>query len=164
MQKVLGIAGWSGSGKTTLVEALLPRLAARGLRVSVIKHSHHDIEPDTPGKDSWRHRQAGAAEVMLLSPHRVSVVAELAQELSLEQQLARLQPVDLVLLEGQKWLPVPKLEVHRPAVGKPLLCADDARVLAVASDTLLDIALPQLALNDHDAIADFIVRWLEEGK
>lgn len=163
MQKVLGIAGWSGSGKTTLIEALLPRLAARGLRVSVIKHSHHDIEPDVPGKDTWRHRQAGAAEVMLLSPHRVTVFAELAQELTLEQQLARLQPVDLVLLEGQKWQPVPKLEVHRPQLGKPLLCAEDSRVLAVASDAALDIALPQLALNDYDAIADFIVRWLKES-
>lgn len=164
MQKVLGIAGWSGSGKTTLIEALLPRLAARGLRVSVIKHSHHDIEPDVPGKDTWRHRQAGAAEVMLLSPHRVTVFAELAQELTLEQQLARLQPVDLVLLEGQKWQPVPKLEVYRPQLGKPLLCAEDSRVLAVASDAVLDIALPQLALNDYDAIADFIVHWQEEGK
>ncbi|WP_246210804.1 molybdopterin-guanine dinucleotide biosynthesis protein B [Vogesella oryzae] len=163
MQKVLGIAGWSGSGKTTLIEALLPRLAAHGLRVSVIKHSHHDIEPDAAGKDSWRHRRAGAAEVMLLSPQRVAVFAELAQELSLAEQLARLQPVDLVLLEGQKWQPVPKLEVHRPALGKPLLCRDDARVLAVASDAALDIAVPQLALNDYDAIAGFIVRWLKES-
>lgn len=164
MQKVLGIAGWSGSGKTTLIEALLPRLAARGLRVSVIKHSHHDIEPDAAGKDSWRHRQAGAAEVMLLSPKRVAVFAELAQELTLAEQLARLQPVDLVLLEGQKWQPVPKLEVHRPQLGKPLLCREDTQVLAVVSDAALEIALPQLALNDHDAIADFIARWLEECK
>lgn len=164
MQKVLGVAGWSGSGKTTLIEALLPRLAARGLRVSVIKHTHHDIEPDKPGKDSWRHRQAGAAEVMLLSDRSAAVYASLPVPLTLDEQLARLQPVDLVLLEGQKWQAVPKLEVYRAEIGKPLLCLDDPQVLAVATDESLPLAIKQLPLNDYDCIAGFIASWLEEAK
>ncbi|MEN6079904.1 molybdopterin-guanine dinucleotide biosynthesis protein B [Chromobacterium piscinae] len=160
MQAVLGICGYSGSGKTTLLEALLPLLTRRGLRVSVIKHSHHDVLLDSPGKDSFRHRQAGACEVMIVSPHRVGVFAETARELTLDEQLARLSPCDLVLLEGQKSLAVPKLEVYRPALGKPARYLDDRDVIAVASDAPLAAAIPVLDLNDADGVAHFIAAWL----
>ncbi|AVG17489.1 molybdopterin-guanine dinucleotide biosynthesis protein B [Chromobacterium sp. TRC.1.1.SA] len=164
MQAVLGICGYSGSGKTTLLEALLPLLTQRGLRVSVIKHSHHDVQLDSPGKDSFRHRQAGACEVMIVSPHRVGVFAETARELTLDEQLARLSPCDLVLLEGQKSLPVPKLEVYRPALGKPARYLDDRDVIAVASDAPLAAAIPVLDLNDADGVAHFIAAWLADRR
>ena len=164
MQKVLGLAGWSGSGKTTLLEALLPQLRAAGLRVAVIKHSHHAIEFDTPGKDSYRHRAAGAAQVMLLGEHGLAVYEDLAAPPDLSAQLARLQPADLVLLEGQKWLPVPKIEVYRAALGKPLLQPDDPNIIAVASDTEPTLPVPCLPLNHTHAIADFVLRWLKESK
>ena len=164
MQAVLGICGYSGSGKTTLLEALLPLLTQRGLSVSVIKHSHHDVQLDSPGKDSFRHRQAGACEVMIVSPHRVGVFAETARELTLDEQLARLSPCDLVLLEGQKSLPVPKLEVYRPALGKPARYLDDRDVIAVASDAPLAAAIPVLDLNDADGVAHFIAAWLADGR
>lgn len=163
MQKVLGIAGWSGSGKTTLISALLPTLAARGLRVSVIKHSHHDIELDVPGKDSHRHRSNGAHEVMVVSPYRFGLFAETAEGLTLDEQLSRLAPVDLVLLEGQKTLPVPRVEVHRAACGKPWLFAQDPFIIALATDVAADSALPQYALDDVAGIADFIVNWLKDS-
>lgn len=160
---VLGLAGWSGSGKTTLLTQLLPKLAAAGLRVSVIKHSHHVLEFDKPGKDSYRHRAAGAAQVMLVGDSGLAVYEDLATPPDLTAQLARLQPVDLVVLEGQKWLPVPKLEVFRAALGKPLLQPEDPAILAVASDTdLPSLAVPQLDLNDIDAIAAFVQRWREQ--
>lgn len=160
---VLGLAGWSGSGKTTLLEQLLPSLAAAGLRVSVVKHSHHAVAFDTPGKDSYRHRAAGAAQVMLLGDRGVAVYEDLAAPLDLSAQLARLQLADLVILEGQKWLAVPKLEVHRPALGKALLQPDDPDILAVATDAALPaLAVPQLDLNDIDAIAAFVLRWREQ--
>ncbi|MBX9295161.1 molybdopterin-guanine dinucleotide biosynthesis protein B [Chromobacterium vaccinii] len=164
MQAVLGICGYSGSGKTTLLEALLPLLTRRGLRVSVIKHSHHDVQLDSPGKDSFRHRQAGACEVMIVSPHRVGVFAETARELTLDEQLTRLSPCDLVLLEGQKSLPVPKLEVYRPALGKPARYLDDRDVIAVASDAPLAAAIPVLDLNDADGVAHFIAAWLADRR
>ncbi|MEN2425004.1 molybdopterin-guanine dinucleotide biosynthesis protein B [Chromobacterium vaccinii] len=164
MQAVLGICGYSGSGKTTLLEALLPLLTRRGLRVSVIKHSHHDVQLDSPGKDSFRHRQAGACEVMIVSPHRVGVFAETARELTLDEQLARLSPCDLVLLEGQKSLAVPKLEVYRPALGKPARYLDDRDVIAVASDAPLAADIPVLDLNDADGVAHFIAAWLADKR
>ncbi|MCD4501459.1 molybdopterin-guanine dinucleotide biosynthesis protein B [Chromobacterium vaccinii] len=164
MQAVLGICGYSGSGKTTLLEALLPLLTRRGLRVSVIKHSHHDVQLDSPGKDSFRHRQAGACEVMIVSPNRVGVFAETARELTLDEQLARLSPCDLVLLEGQKGLAVPKLEVYRPALGKPARYLDDRDVIAVASDAPLAAAIPVLDLNDADGVAHFIAAWLADRR
>ncbi|MGY8625108.1 molybdopterin-guanine dinucleotide biosynthesis protein B [Chromobacterium violaceum] len=164
MQAVLGICGYSGSGKTTLLEALLPLLGRRGLRVSVIKHSHHDVELDTPGKDSFRHRRAGACEVMIVSPRRVGVFAETERELTLDEQLARLSPCDLVLLEGQKSLPVPKLEVFRPALGKPARYPDDPNVIAVACDAPLQAGIPVLDLNDADAVAHFIAGWLADTR
>lgn len=157
--KVLGIIGYSGAGKTTLISALLPQLHARGLRVSVIKHTHHSVEMDVPGKDSWRHRQAGAQQVMLVSAQQMAVFTTLAAPLSLAEQLAQLQAVDLVLLEGQKWQAIPKIEVHRTALAQPLLCTQDAMVVAVASDALLPVAPVLLALNDVTQIAEFIWQW-----
>ncbi len=136
MEKILGVVGWSGSGKTTLLEFLVAQLAARGLRVNVIKHSHHDVLLEPPHKDSARLRMAGAAEVMLASPFRVAVMRELRGEgePSLAEHVARLSPADLTLVEGYKWEPIPKLEVYRPSLGKPALYPDDANVVAVASD------------------------------
>ncbi|WP_440026513.1 molybdopterin-guanine dinucleotide biosynthesis protein B [Chromobacterium amazonense] len=161
---VLGICGTSGSGKTTLLEAVLPKLREAGLTVSVIKHSHHDLQLDTPGKDSFRHRQAGAAEVMVVSPHRFGLFADTAAELTLDQQLSRLSPCDLVLLEGHKAQPVPKLEIHRPALGKPPLFESDPSIIAVASDGALDAPCLVLDLNDPSAVARFIMDWLVQRK
>ena len=159
---VLGIAGYSGSGKTTLIEALLPRLAAAGLTVSVVKQSHHDFEVDKPGKDSWRHRQAGAQEVLLTSPHRWMLVAELrgAREPDLADHLARLSPCDLVLVEGYKHADLPKIEVWRAANGKPWLHPADARFIAVAADHDPGCGLPHFHLDDADGVSGFIQRWL----
>jgi molybdopterin-guanine dinucleotide biosynthesis protein B len=133
---VLGVVGWSGSGKTTLLEWLVARLAQRGLRVNVIKHSHHDIVLEPPHKDSARLRTAGAAEVMIASPYRFAIMRELrgAAEPSLAEHLARLAPADLTLVEGYKWEAIPKLEVHRPSLGQPPMYLDDPHVVAVASD------------------------------
>lgn len=163
-QRVFGITGASGSGKTTLLEALIPRFAARGLRVSLIKHAHHGFDIDKPGKDSWRLREAGCTEVMLLSNQRWVLMHEMrgAAPPSLEEQMAKLSPCDLVLVEGFKSAALPKLEVHRPANGKPLVWATQPEhIVAVVSDVRLDIpglSLPQFDLGDYEAIVDFILR------
>ena len=164
-KRAFGITGYSGSGKTTLLEAMIPRFVARGLSVSLIKHTHHDFDIDKPGKDSYRLREAGCGEVMLLSDHRWVLMHEMrgAAPPSLEQQLERLSPCDLVLVEGFKSAPLPKLEVHRPANGKPLFWASQPEhIVAVASDVRLEIpglSLPQLDLADVDGIVDFILRY-----
>lgn len=156
--KVLGIVGWSGSGKTTLIERLLPLLAQQGLRVSVVKQSHHDVEIDRPGKDSWRHRQAGAYEVLLSTPYRWALMHELngAPEPDLEALLSHLSACDLVLVEGFKRADHPKLEVWRSVLDKPLLHGNDPRILAVASDIPLT-GLKRYDLNDTVAICRFIM-------
>lgn len=156
---MFGFAGWSGSGKTTLIEQLIPRFVACGLTVSLVKHAHHAFDVDQPGKDSWRHRQAGAAEVLLASDRRWALMHELrgAGEPTLAQLLARLSPCDLVLVEGYKRHPIAKLEVHRPALGKPLLHPDDAHIVAVAADAPIDTPLPRLDLNRPDAVAAFVL-------
>ncbi|MCE1241430.1 MAG: molybdopterin-guanine dinucleotide biosynthesis protein B [Azonexaceae bacterium] len=158
--KIFGIAGWSGSGKTTLLEKLIPRLIARGLKVSVIKHAHHGFDIDKPGKDSWRHREAGAGEVMLASGSRWALMHECRNEPEpvLADLVARLAPCDLVLVEGFKQEPVPKLEVHRPANGKPPLFAERDDIVAVACDEPIAAPIPVLPLNDIDAVADFVIR------
>lgn len=156
--KVLGLAGWSGSGKTTLMVRLIPALKARGLSVSTVKHAHHRFDVDTPGKDSYRHREAGASEVIVASGQRYALMHELRDEPEppLAELLAKLSIVDLVLVEGFKREGHPKIEVHRAANGKPLLHPDDDAVVAVAADTQVDTAeLPWLDLNDVEAIADF---------
>lgn len=161
--KVFGFAGYSGAGKTTLIEQLIPRFAARGLRVSLIKHTHHDFDVDQPGKDSWRHRRAGASEVLLTCDSRWVLMHELrgAPEPTLEEQLRVLSPCDLVLVEGFKQTPISKLEVHRPAHGKPPIWPENKSVVAVATDGKIDCALPTLDLNDPDAIAHFILDYLD---
>lgn len=162
MTPVFGIAGRSGSGKTTLIEAMLPLLSARGLRVNVIKHSHHDFQMEPPGKDSARFRLAGAQEVMVASPYRYAIVHELRDtpEPSLEEQLARLSPADLVLVEGFKQAAIPRIEVYRPALGKPPLHETDREFLAVVTDAPLGTDLPCLPLNDPGQVADFLCRAL----
>jgi len=159
--KVFGFAGWSGSGKTTLIERLIPILAGRGLRVSVIKHAHHAFDVDHPGKDSWRHRQAGAQEVMVASARRWALMRELRDEgePSLDGLVARMSPCDLVLVEGFKTDLQPKLEVFRAANGKPPLHPQDDRVVAIASDTRFEAALPQFDLSDAAGIAEYILRY-----
>ena len=161
--KVFGFAGFSGAGKTTLIEKLIPRFTAQGLRVSLIKHTHHDFDVDQPGKDSWRHRQAGAHEVLLTCDKRWVLMHELrgAPEPSLTEQLGLLSPCDLVLVEGFKQTPISKLEVHRPACGKPPLWPENPSIVAVASDAPLACPLPVLDLNDPDAIARFILDFLD---
>ncbi|RLJ62651.1 molybdopterin-guanine dinucleotide biosynthesis protein B [Sulfurisoma sediminicola] len=157
--KVFGFAGYSNAGKTTLIEALIARFVARGLRVSLIKHAHHGFDIDRPGKDSFRHREAGAAEVMLVCDKRWAIMHELRDEPEpdLEQQLARLAPCDLVLIEGYKSNAVPKIEVHRPANGKPFIWPENPSIVAVASDVAVAGPLPWLDLNDRAAIAAFVL-------
>jgi len=156
---IFGLAGWSGSGKTTLLAALIPELVGRGVTVSTLKHAHHEFDIDQPGKDSWVHRQAGASEVMVASSRRFALMHELrdAPEPSLGELVSRMAPVDLLLIEGFKREPHPKLEVHRPSVGKPFLYPDDPHIVAIASDAVLTAPLPVLPLADAAAIADFIL-------
>jgi molybdopterin-guanine dinucleotide biosynthesis protein B len=158
--KIFGLAGWSGSGKTSLMVRLLPELTGRGLRVSTLKHAHHAFDIDQPGKDSHEHRMAGAAEVMIASANRWALMHELrgAAEPSVEDLVARMSPVDLLLIEGFKAHGHAKMEVYRSGVGKPRLAPDDAHFVAVASDAPLpDSPIPVIDLNDTEAIADFIV-------
>lgn len=161
--KVFGIAGYSGSGKTTLLEKLIPQFTARGLNVSVIKHAHHGFDIDRPGKDSYRHREAGASEVLLSCNDRWALMHERRQgsELTLDELLAHLSPCDLVLVEGFKQEPIPKLEVYRPENGKPPLYPDRADIVAVATDADIVTRLPKLPLNDIGAIADFVMTTLQ---
>ncbi len=156
---VFGFAGFSGSGKTTLIEQLIPRFIARGMRVSLIKHAHHQFDVDTPGKDSYRHREAGATEVLITSDQRWVLMHELRgeSEPELDEQIRCLSPCDLVLVEGYKRSDIPKIEVHRRVSGKPLLYPEDPFIVAIATDEKIATALPQFDLNDPDAIAAFIV-------
>jgi molybdopterin-guanine dinucleotide biosynthesis protein B len=159
--KTFGFAGWSGSGKTTLIEQLIPRFTAHGLKVSLVKHAHHSFDVDHPGKDSWRHRQAGCHEVMIGSGVRWALMHELrgAPEPPLQELIARMSPCDLLLVEGFKRYEMPKLEIYRAANGKPLLHPEDRHIVAVATDVRLDTPLPQLDLNDPDAVAAFVIEF-----
>jgi molybdopterin-guanine dinucleotide biosynthesis protein B len=161
--RIFGFAGWSGSGKTTLIEQLIPRFVQRGLRVSLIKHAHHTFDVDRPGKDSYRHRQAGAAEILVTSSRRWVLMHELrgAHEPSFEDQVKRISPCDLLLVEGFKHAPIPKLEVWRKETGEPLLHPNDPHIVAVASDARIETKLPLLNLNDVDEIRNFILKKLE---
>ena len=157
--KTFGFAGWSGSGKTTLIEKLILLFVKRGLRVSLIKHAHHSFDVDVPGKDSYRHRHAGAAEVLVTSSRRWVLMHELRgeKEPSFEDQVKHLSPCDLLIVEGFKFAPIPKIEVYRAQTGEGLLHPKDPHIVAIASDTKLETALLQLDLNDHQGIAAFIV-------
>jgi len=159
--KVIGLAGWSGAGKTTLLTRVIPHLLSEGLRVSVIKHAHHAFDVDVPGKDSWRHREAGAAEVLVSSGKRWALMRELrgAPEPRLPELLATLSRVDLVVVEGFKSEPHRKIEVHRRANGKPLLFPGDPAISGIATDTAIETALPTAHLDDIPAIAAMMRRF-----
>ncbi len=158
--RVIGLAGWSGAGKTTLMARLLPELGARGVSVSTIKHAHHRFDVDTPGKDSWVHRQAGARQVLVSSENRWALMTELrgVPEPALLALLGQLSPVDLVVVEGFKRDRHPKIEVHRAANGKPWLHPEDPAIRAVASDVRPPAALPWAPLDDIGAIAGLVLR------
>jgi molybdopterin-guanine dinucleotide biosynthesis protein B len=158
--RVLGLAGWSGSGKTTLLVRLLPLLVQRGLRVATVKHAHHEFDVDLPGKDSYEHRKAGASEVLIASSRRWVQMHELRDEPepTLPDLLRQISPCDLVLVEGFKHQRHPKLEIHRPALGKPALYLDDPAVVAVATDGVLTLPHPlRVDLNDSAAVADCVL-------
>lgn len=156
--KVIGLAGWSGAGKTTLIAKLLPALIAQGLRVSTIKHAHHAFDLDKPGKDSWVHRQSGASEVLVASGRRWALMHELRgdAEPGLLDILDKLSDVDLVLVEGFKSEPFPKIEIHRAANGKPALFPDDRTIIGIATDAPVSTSLPVVHLDDVAAISAIV--------
>jgi molybdopterin-guanine dinucleotide biosynthesis protein B len=159
--RIIGLAGWSGSGKTTLITKAIPRLIARGCRVSTLKHAHHGFDLDQPGKDSFMHRAAGATEVAISSAKRFAILHELRDdpEWDLPALLDKLSPVDLVLVEGFKRDAFPKIEVHRVANGKPLLHPEDSRIIAIASDQPLPQAsVPVVELDDVERIVDLLLQ------
>jgi molybdopterin-guanine dinucleotide biosynthesis adapter protein len=162
VMRIIGLAGWSGSGKTTLITKAIPRLRARGLTVSTLKHAHHGFDLDQPGKDSFFHRAAGATEVIISSSKRWAILHELREdpEWDLRDLMAKMSPVDLVLVEGYKRDAFPKLEVHRAANGKPLLQPQDPHIMAIASDVVLPAApVPVIDLDDIEAIADLLLKY-----
>jgi molybdopterin-guanine dinucleotide biosynthesis adapter protein len=167
--KFFGISGWSGSGKTTLLVKLIPELKSRGLKVSTIKHAHHRFDVDKPGKDSYRHRDAGATEVLISSHHRWALLHELENEgePSLQELTAHMSEVDILLVEGFKSERHMKMEIHRPVVGKPLIATEDTTILGVATDDVdaLRSQLPEtvalLDLNSVETIADFVLAKAE---
>ncbi|REJ64856.1 MAG: molybdopterin-guanine dinucleotide biosynthesis protein B [Proteobacteria bacterium] len=161
--KIFGVTGWKNSGKTGLMERLITEFTTRGLTVSSIKHAHHSFDIDHPGRDSYRHRDAGARQVLLASRNRWALMHELRDEdePSLGDLLKQLSPVDLVLIEGYKRDRHPKIEAHRKETGQPLIAPEDQTIVAVASDTSVAIDRPVLDLNDTAAIANFIAQHLE---
>lgn len=159
--KVIGLAGWSGAGKTTLLTGVLPHLRGLGLTVSVIKHAHHSFDVDKPGKDSWRHREAGAEEVLVSSGNRWALMHELrgAREPHLPELLRKLSRVDLVVIEGYKTEPHRKIEVHRAANAKPLLFPTDPDIVGVVADVAIETSLPTAHLDDIAAVAAMLRRF-----
>jgi molybdopterin-guanine dinucleotide biosynthesis adapter protein len=160
--RIIGLAGWSGSGKTTLIKKLIPCLIARGLKVSTLKHAHHGFDLDQPGKDSFFHRAAGATEVIISSAKRFAILHELRDEAEwdLPDLVAKMSPVDLVLVEGYKRDAFPKIEVHRAANGKPLIHPEDPHIIAIAADVPVPSAkVPVVDLNDIDGIADVLLTY-----
>jgi molybdopterin-guanine dinucleotide biosynthesis protein MobB len=163
--RIYGIVGWKNSGKTTLMSQVIAEITARGISVSAIKHTHHAVDLDRPGKDTFRHREAGASQVALASSARWAVMTELreAPEPTLDELAAKLEPVDLVLVEGFKKHGHPKVEAHRDATGKALLARDDATITAVAtadpdSEIVAGLSIPLLSLDDPAGVAAFILR------
>jgi molybdopterin-guanine dinucleotide biosynthesis protein B len=160
VMKVIGLAGWSGAGKTTLLTRAIPHLQRQGLRVSVIKHAHHAFDVDVPGKDSWKHREAGAAEVLVSSSRRWALMHELrgAAEPRLPELLAKMARVDIVFVEGFKREPHRKIEIHRAANEKPLLFPDDPGIVGIATDTAVETALPTAHLDDIESVAAMMLK------
>ena len=157
--RVYGVIGWKNSGKTSLMERLVAEITGRGFSVSTVKHVHHTVDLDQPGKDTYRHRAAGAREVVLASADRLAILVEhRGPEPELPAVLSRMAPVDLVLVEGYKRDAHPKVEVWRAETGNPLIQPDDPLVRAVATDAALTLPVPVLDLNDTQAVADFILR------
>ena len=159
--KVIGVAGWSGAGKTTLISRVIPYLRGQDLRVSVIKHAHHDFDVDVPGKDSWVHRQSGAEEVLVSSANRWALMHELrgAAEPSLLELLRKMSPVDLLIVEGFKSEPYRKIEVHRKDSGKPPLFPDDSTIACIATDAVIETALPVAHIDDIPSVAALIRKY-----
>jgi molybdopterin-guanine dinucleotide biosynthesis protein B len=159
--KVIGVAGWSGAGKTTLISRVIPYLREQGLRLSVIKHAHHDFDIDVPGKDSWVHRQSGAEEVLVSSANRWALMHELrgAAEPRLAELLKKMSPVDLVVIEGFKSDPHRKIEVHRKANGKPPLFPNDPAIAGIATDGTIETTLPVAHLDDIPAVAAMMQKY-----
>ena len=157
--KIFGVTGWKNTGKTGLVERLVTEISTRGFSVSTVKHAHHSFDVDHEGRDSYRHREAGAREVLLSSGNRWALMHELrgAPEVPLVDLLAKLSPVELVLVEGFKAEGHSKIECHRAATGKDILAKKDASIVALASDTQVDLEQPVFDLNDTTAIADFVL-------
>jgi molybdopterin-guanine dinucleotide biosynthesis protein MobB len=165
-RRVIGIVGWKNNGKTTLVVRLVDHLVGRGLEVSTVKHAHHSVDIDQPGKDSWRHREAGATEVVLATARRWALIHELRAEAEppLEEILAKMADVDLVIVEGFKRFGQPKIEVHRRERGTPLLARDDPTIVAVASDEPIQgLSVPVLDLDDIEAIAGLVLARAAPG-
>ncbi|MES0826218.1 molybdopterin-guanine dinucleotide biosynthesis protein B [Ruegeria sp. SCP11] len=158
--RVYGVTGWKNAGKTGLMERLVTEITRRGFTVSTLKHAHHSVDVDQPGTDSYRHRVAGASEVLLASGQRIAIMQELrgAPEPSLADLLTRLSPVDLVLIEGFKREAHPKVEAFRAEAGNALMAPENETIRAVASDTALDVQVPTFDLNDTASIADFILQ------
>jgi molybdopterin-guanine dinucleotide biosynthesis protein MobB len=162
---VMGFAAYSGTGKTTLLKQLIPVLRQRGLRVGMIKHAHHGFDIDTPGKDSYELRKAGASQTIVASSRRIALIVEQEDERrpQLDELIGRLDPaqLDIILVEGFRHVPFPKIELHRPSQGKPLLCLADNSVIAVASDAPLPVrtGIHVLDLNDIAGIADFVMEY-----
>jgi len=160
-QNIIGFAGFSGSGKTTLLEKVIPLLTAHGLRISVIKHAHHKFDIDKPGKDSYRHREAGAVEVMVVSGYRWALMHEIVndKEPSLDELCSRLSPCDLILIEGYKFAGIPKLEVYRAETGHPHLYPKDEHIVALVTDSQESTSLPQLDINQPQMVAEYILKF-----
>ncbi|TKZ22339.1 molybdopterin-guanine dinucleotide biosynthesis protein B [Shimia litoralis] len=157
--KIFGVTGWKNAGKTGLMERLVSEITSRGLRVSTLKHAHHSFDVDHPGRDSYRHREAGASQVLLVSEHRWALMSEQrgAPEPALEELLQKLSPVDLVLIEGYKREPHPKIEAFRAVANNPLIAEGDKTIVAIASDCPIDIDRPVFDLDDTIQIANFIL-------
>ena len=159
--KVIGLAGWSGAGKTTLLTRVIPHFIRQGIRISVVKHAHHNFDVDVPGKDSWVHRQSGAEEVLVSSANRWALMRELRGEVEprLPELLKKMSPVDLVVVEGFKTEPHRKIEVHRQANGKPPLFPDDPAIAGIATDATGETALPVAHLDDIPAVAAMMRKY-----
>jgi len=158
--KIFGVTGWKNAGKTGLMERLVSEITSRGLRVSTLKHAHHSFDVDHPGRDSYRHREAGASQVLLVSEHRWALMSEQrgAPEPALDVLLQKLSPVDLVLIEGYKREPHPKIEAFRAVANNPLIAANDKTIVAIASDCPIDIDRPVFDLDNTTQIANFILK------